>query len=742
MLGSALVAAATTGSLLALSGLIAPGRWQTAATVAVVTLAVLTAAVRHVTRSWWAPSLTGLVALVLGLLVVYGGPPGRVQVVPDTGSLERLLAAAREAVVLINAALVPMDAARPVELLVVAGACTAFLVADALAIGLGATAWSGLVLGFLWIPAIVLGFPATAWALFWTGLAYLLLLGLSAAPPASAEQGRRRALETLAGAATIVAATLVAGPVVAAAPGWASFDLPQLGSGPVGPLRLSDDLDLRESLGTRSAQVVMRYTIVRADSTPEPAPQPTGTEQAPPTDARLVGPLRAFTLRDFDGRSWQRSEGGELLPWDPETLLTSDPALQGTPLDPAAGNLARVEVRVEGLREQRLPVSTFPRTVAIDGAWAYDAEQDEIVGSRSTRPGTAYSMTVQVAEITADGLRAAGAGAPPDVDAYTAVAQTEHTEDIRALAQEITAGADGTYDQALALQTYFRDGRNFTYDTRIAPARTDDAVWDFLDSRSGYCVQFATSMTMMARTLGIPARIGVGFLPGVPNKDLEYVVTGRQAHAWPELYFEGAGWVRFEPTPSVQSGLPPRWSDPLAFVTGAPDDQEIPQLPTAAPSGAPVPGATTDPGASVQDDGLPRGLAVGAVLLVLSAVAGGVVLVLRRRTASAVELDPERAWERLRERLGAAGVSWPTSTTPRQAVDVVRARVLEIRGEPWSDEADTAFRALARAVETERYSPRPVDVTATQLEAWVAVVLDAVLNGSRTPVAAGATPTV
>lgn len=727
VLGSALLAAATCGSVLALADLLAPGRWTTAAVLTVLLLAAVTAGVRHVTRSWWAPSLTGLVVTVLGVLVVYGGPPGRVQVVPDTGSVERLLAAVREAVALINAALVPMVATRPVEMLVVLGVAAAFLFADALAIGLGAPAWSGLVLAFLWIPTIALGFPASGWALFWAGLAFLLLLALSVAPPASSEQGRRRAVEAVGGAAAVLVLSLVAGPVVAAVPGWAALDLPQLGSGPVGPLRLSDDLDLRESLGARSGQVVLRYTVTNPDGS-EPDPQPTASDLTAPTDARLVGPLRAFTLRDFDGRSWQRDEAGELTGWDPERLLTSDRGLAGSAPDPDAGTLAQVEVLVEGLREQRLPVSTFPRTVAIDGAWSYDPEQDEVVGSRSTQQGTTYTMVVQVPEITAETLRESGEGTPPDAGAYTAVPETEHTADIRELAETLTADAEGTYEQALALQSYFRDTRNFTYDTRVPPARTDDAVWDFLESRQGYCVQFATSMTVMARLLGIPARVGVGFLPGAPNRDREYVVTGRQSHAWPELYFAGAGWVRFEPTPAVQTGLPPRWSDPLALLTGTAEERQVPAVPTGAASAAPAPGTTTAPETVPEEEGFPlAAVAAGVVVLLLGGTALALVL-RRRRAARGAELDPEEAWERLRARLEPAGVGWSAATTPRKAVDVVRARVSQAHGTSLDGEAESALRSLAGAVESERYAPTPHEVTAEELETWVAQVLGGVLT--------------
>ena len=146
LLGTALVAAAASASLLALSGLLSPGRWLGAGVVAVLVVALVTAAVRSVARSRWTPTIVGALIAALGVLIVYGAPPGRVQVLPDSASIERLVAAVRAASDLINASVVPMDAARPVEMLVVAGGMLVFLFADALALGLDAPAWSGFAL--------------------------------------------------------------------------------------------------------------------------------------------------------------------------------------------------------------------------------------------------------------------------------------------------------------------------------------------------------------------------------------------------------------------------------------------------------------------------------------------------------------------------------------------------------------------------------------------------------------------
>ena len=82
---------------------------------------------------------------------------------------------------------------------------------------------------------------------------------------------------------------------------------------------------------------------------------------------------------------------------------------------------------------------------------------------------------------------------------------------------------------------------------------------------------------MMLRSIGIPSRLSEGFLPGTEESDGTFVVVGADAHAWPEIYFPGRGWVRFEPTPEIQTGVPPAWADP--------DPNRVP-LPGDATSGA------------------------------------------------------------------------------------------------------------------------------------------------------------
>ncbi|WP_028046945.1 DUF3488 and transglutaminase-like domain-containing protein [Cellulomonas sp. URHE0023] len=741
--GTGLVAAATCSSLLALQNLMVRGTWLSTAWFTVLVVAAIVMGARAVTRSWWAPSLVGLVVSVAIILVRYGAAPGRVRVLPDASSFERTLATAREGVAVINASLVPMQSVRSSELLIVTGALAVFLLADLLAIGLGAPAASGLAFATLWIPAIVLGFSASGWALAWTALAYLLLLALSAAPTtAHADQGRRASVAIFSSVALIVA-TVVIGPAVASFPGWASMSLPSFGSGPIGPLQLSDDLDLRQSLGSRSGQVVMTYTVTPPAVVTDPAdPTPTPSASSAPlggATARTVGPLRAFTLADFDGTTWQRTDALRLDPWDPATLLTSDSSIVGTTPDAERGTLADVVVDVGRLQERRLPISTFPRTVVVDGAWQYDQARDEVVGRRGTYNGLQYSMQVEIPRLTKDDLATADVGDPGDGGATLEVPKTSHSDDIAEKARELTADASTPYQRAMDLQGFFHATSNFTYDTHVAPSRSDDAVWDFLQSTHGYCVQFATSMTIMARTLGIPARVAVGFLPGEADDDGKYVITGRQSHAWPELYFEDFGWVRFEPTPASQTGPLPAWSDPFAGVSGSDGSREegVPGSSTGA-SSAPVPATPQSATAAADQSSMwvPVGITVAVVVVIASL---GVMLV-RRRASMLPELTPERAWSRARRRLAKRGLVWSDSDTPRTVVSSVNAQLRARTGAELAGDASAALVALARAVEAERYAREPSVVESAVLARWVDDLVDGAENALSDRSHRGAVP--
>ncbi len=153
-------------------------------------------------------------------------------------------------------------------------------------------------------------------------------------------------------------------------------------------------------------------------------------------------------------------------------------------------------------------------------------------------------------------------------------------------ARDVTAGASNAYDQAVRLQEYFAVNGGFEYDTEVAVGSGSQAIARFLRDKQGFCIHFSFAMAAMARSLDIPARVAVGFAPGSPQANGTVSVGLRDAHAWPELYFEGVGWTRFEPTPT-RGSIPP-YTVPDSPGSSTPDvarpSQEASSAPSAAPS--------------------------------------------------------------------------------------------------------------------------------------------------------------
>lgn len=131
---------------------------------------------------------------------------------------------------------------------------------------------------------------------------------------------------------------------------------------------------------------------------------------------------------------------------------------------------------------------------------------------------------------------------------------------IRSLAEKITAQKDTQLNQVLAVQHYLKEGE-FQYSKidAVLPGEKQDYVDQFLfESKVGYCDNFSTAMVVMLRSIGIPARWAKGFAEGTTvsqQNETKYVVTNNDAHSWVEVYFDGFGWLPFEPTPSFEQPL-------------------------------------------------------------------------------------------------------------------------------------------------------------------------------------------
>lgn len=156
---------------------------------------------------------------------------------------------------------------------------------------------------------------------------------------------------------------------------------------------------------------------------------------------------------------------------------------------------------------------------------------------------------------------------------------------VRGLARQIAAGAGTDYDKAKAIEQFLIENESYTLTPPRRPAGQDFVDYFLFDSNKGYCTSYATAMVVLARCLGLPARYCVGYvMPDSAEIDGSYSVTNRQAHAWPEIYFEGFGWVPFEPTPSYQNAF---YNTVSASHGGQQKEEPTPQTPPPAASSAP-----------------------------------------------------------------------------------------------------------------------------------------------------------
>jgi transglutaminase-like putative cysteine protease/tetratricopeptide (TPR) repeat protein len=168
-----------------------------------------------------------------------------------------------------------------------------------------------------------------------------------------------------------------------------------------------------------------------------------------------------------------------------------------------------------------------------------------------------YEVRSRASDATPETLRDAATPAPAGAAARWASDRHSYYTDyggneaIAELAREVTAGVSGDYAQARAIERYFHE--EFFYSLRPGVAADGDQLSHFLfESQKGYCSYFAFSMTLMARSLGLPARVAVGFFvdPRMSVMDY-YAVRADMAHAWVEIYFEDYGWIEFDPTAST-----------------------------------------------------------------------------------------------------------------------------------------------------------------------------------------------
>jgi transglutaminase-like putative cysteine protease len=265
---------------------------------------------------------------------------------------------------------------------------------------------------------------------------------------------------------------------------------------------------------------------------------------------------RLYALDDFNGTTWSssdpRAEQGQVLGSPARLAIATFPS--------TAERLSQRYRVLRDIDDPWLPMAYPAETVMVPfGEIRYNANLATAVFENGLDEGMQYTVASRVVAPSPAQLDLVTFDAPERYGRYTIVPATVDPR-VGEVARRWTADGQTPYQQVLELQNHFRDG-SFFYSLDVEPVSDADALLDFLtNSRTGFCQQFATTMAIMVRELGYPARVAVGFREGTANGNT-YLVKSNDLHAWVEVFFPGYGWLAFEPTPSR--------SNPVAEAPGA-----------------------------------------------------------------------------------------------------------------------------------------------------------------------------
>ncbi|MCY7417146.1 MAG: DUF3488 and transglutaminase-like domain-containing protein, partial [Chloroflexi bacterium] len=353
---------------------------------------------------------------------------------------------------------------------------------------------------------------------------------------------------------------------------------------------------------------------------------------------------RAAAYDSFDGRVWRRTQTTtQDIPLGEDLLAASDDSV---PAGVPGYTTVIATITSQSLAGRQLPAPQNPVLLDRDARVLLFGENGTFqVLEASTRLPLGDQYVVSGMEpdldgpdgLTANQLSATGVDDAEWLDPFRrASRETAGTPTIDEAAEvrdTLPRDARDSYRLASAIQGLLRDEPRFRYSTDIrGVCRSGETVSDcLLRSGVGFCQQYATTMVMMLRSLGVPARYVEGYLPGRPLSDGQYEVDASAAHAWAEVWFTNVGWVRFDPTPGdvtldengqQPTDLPP--GDPIATAEPPTDEPIGEETFDPLPSDGPVPSESPEP-SPPPDTVLPEtpGDGGAAGIVILLGVMGG-----------------------------------------------------------------------------------------------------------------------
>jgi transglutaminase-like putative cysteine protease len=582
--------------------------------------------------------LLSLVAMAAGFVVVAGillFPGTLLLVVPTRETLVEMAQAASTAMTAVSEQAAPVAVTTEFVLLTCAGAWAVATAADGLAFRARQPLLALIpALGLFVFPAVIRPTsPAWYTAWFLAGAGGMLLFEGRARLATWGRWVSHARSRPGAGWRLPLTPAAQTGRWLALAAGLCALTVPWLlpGYGQQGML------DLKESTGADTGIALNPFVSLRTRLTAQDD----------------VPMFRAHTSRQERWRLmvYDRFDGTDFAPSsDPRASLTQF-------VGPLAGELApdlpvaqvTQEVEIQELGSFWLPAATAPIRVEAGRRVLASPTFASLTINQRLRKGFSYTVVSQVPEIKASDLDGpVDYGDYPELEAYTDTGNLD--PEVREQARTVVEAkkADTPFEEALAIQDYLRS-TEFKYSLDVpALAAGGNQLRRFLTQvREGYCEQFAIAMAMMAREVGIPSRVAVGFTAGEVVEGNWRQVTTHDAHAWPELWFPRAGWTPFEPTPRADGTvLLPVYTTPAGRV---PDDAAGPaasEQPESNPATATTrqlrpnvdPAGESDP---LAGGGTDRGLlerplvrAGGALVLLVALVPGvkwGRNLLARRR---------------------------------------------------------------------------------------------------------------
>jgi len=538
------VFAAIMASSAGLQNVLLGGNWVPRAILVVALTLLLPAIVRRWPRLAAFAPVAALAGWFMGLTLAFFPGTAYVGLIPSPQTIDAAvqLSSDAAATILVNSTPVPADDG--ITFVICAGLGFAALLVDTLAVTLSMPAASGLGLVLILLPASLTTLDGIGVAgLAAAAAGYLLILGCCRwyAPDGrlrpAANRGPSGALRRAAALGAAVVLVMVLLPAVI--PGFTEGSFPQGArvGGPGDVSGLDPMISLGNDLRAQSGAVNLTY------------------------NTSATGPvyLRMSTLEDFSGRKWKPTAVPDGLRTDLGQLT---PALGPNPAVPHTSTNTWIDV--SNLSSPWLPAPTFAAAVSdLTGRWNWNPSTQTLSAQDTDSDGKTYVVRSDIPDLTPALLEAAAQPPSKSLDPIFLKLPGNVPSIIKDTANQLEKGQNTPYDRAMAIQNYLRSPV-FTYSEKTPVAQGYDGAGmnvlaKFLEVKAGYCVHFSATMAVLAREMGIPSRIVVGYAPGASSGDTldvggvqmqGYYVTGKDAHAWPELYFEGLGWVPFEPTPS------------------------------------------------------------------------------------------------------------------------------------------------------------------------------------------------